>query len=105
GERRPVKQLQYPKVGVELNQRGHRRMAETGVSLTGDGAEFGRRDGVSGESLQYPGRGLRERDASYRFDLARCQMRLSPGQVQASIARQTGEQRILKAQFGRVASG
>ena len=60
GEGGAVEKLENPKVSVDLDERGHGRVAEAGIGVAGERQQLGARDGAAGEGLQDRGGDLGE---------------------------------------------
>ena len=98
GQRRPVKQLQQPIVGVQLDQRRHGRVFEIRIGGGGDLDERRLVDPGRGEGRDDAGRDLvigKGRESGERF---RIELRPGLGQVEAAVGRQPAQQDILEIQ-------
>ena len=98
-ERRTVKQFQHEKIGIELDQRRHGRMAEAGPGgrqhgAQGDGRNVRRegRDDLLGD--------LGKRLAAERANCLRLQPWPCRGHIKPAIPRQTGQQGGFERQGG-----
>ena len=105
GEGRAVEQLEQPVVRVELNERGHRGVAEPAVRPLAHRAQLGFGERVADERGHDPDRGLGVGQAAQVRDLIPGQRRPRFGHVQSAVARETGERRRAEIEDRRGAAG
>ena len=101
-QRRPVEQFQQEVVGADLLHRAARGVAEGGVGARDDGAERVLGEGVGHERAHDAERDLLVRQPRQRRDLGLGHRGPGLGHVQAAVAGQPAQHRLLEAQRGRL---
>ena len=101
GQRRPVEELEQPLVGVELDERADRRMAEVRRRPRRTAA---RAAPARARRPRTPRRRRRRRARTARR-ARRAAAAATLGHVEAAVAREPGEQRVAEAERGRAAAG
>jgi len=102
GERRPMKQFHQPDPAVDLAQRRHRAMAETGISLLHQAGEIRFRDAPAQEGLH---------DTSSQGGIIKSgqgseiELRPAFGQIKPAVPGEPGQQNFVEGQRRRGASG
>src|SRR5262249_16242607 len=101
----PVKKLQYEKVGVELNERGHRRVPKIAIGLTRHTREVGVPDSISDEGTDHLDRDLRIRFPGKALHRCATESRPMVWHVETPVAGKAREHHIDKIERGGLTPG
>lgn len=99
-QRRATEQLHHPLVGVQLNQRCHRLVAEHAVGFIQHLAEVVRRDGILYERIHHFIGQLRIGKPTPATNFFQAEVRQRFRHIEATIGGQPGQKNVLKAQCG-----
>jgi hypothetical protein len=105
GEGRTVEELHQPETAIELLERRHRGVAETGIGFGDDRRQRQPTDAGPGEDGEDARRQLGIGQAGQRRDVVRREDRDAFRNIKAAIRRQPGEKHLVKARSGRVGGG
>ena len=105
GERRAVEELEQPVVRGDLDEGHAGGVAEAGVGAGDERAERGLGEGVAGERREDAERGVLVGEAGEGGDLVGGERRPGLGEVEAAVAGETCEHRLLEAEDGGGAAG
>ena len=104
GERRTVKKLEHERVGAELGQRHHRRMAEGAVGFAHHAGKIGRGDRVAGEQPDQVESHLRIGPAGEARDGGAVKRRPCLWHIEAAVAGKARKHHFGKARACRFSS-